>query len=254
MQKRGHYLEPAILEWWSDQHVESYPDHSTWSQPTYTLGDWAAATPDMAISPLAPKVEGVAGRKILAPTALVEAKSANSLDEWGTPGTDEIPLHYLLQCQWQLHLSGAHRCHVPVLGPRLEFVEYVVDYLPDEGPVLERRMRAFYDSLSADVPPELDDSVATYNAVRKVHKDIDRGESVELTKREARDLVLWTDELKSTEAGARRAKSVVIDRMARAQYATYDGVRIARRQYRTAEATSFVVVAKPEDLPEENAA
>jgi hypothetical protein len=45
-----------------------------------------------------------------------------------------------------------------------------------------------------------------------------------------------------------RAKAVVVDRMGRAQYATHNGVRIARRQADGPDRTKFVVVAKPADL------
>lgn len=248
-QSRGHYLEPAILAWWSDQHPEFWEsgDYTSSHQQSFTLGDWAAATPDMSVHPLAPKVEGKLGRKILPPSALVEAKSVSSLDDWGDEGTDVIPAYYLTQVYWQMHVSGATRCYVPIIGPRLVFAEYVVDYDPEYGEALEARMRAFYDSLAADQPPPLDDTVATYNAVRKVHKDIEPGAEIELTAKEARDVVLWADELKHTEASARLAKSTVIDRMGRAQYATHQGVRIARRQPRGEDVT-FVVVAKPEHL------
>lgn len=236
VKRRGHYLEPAILAWWRDQH----PDYEGWdSQHEFTLGDWAAATPDEN-----GELDGEA--------VLVEAKSAAYDDDWGDPGTDAIPAYYLTQVYWQMHVSGIHRCYVPIITSRLRFAEYVVDYDPAIGADLERRMRAFYDSLSADEPPDLDDTVATFNAVRKVHPEIERGDSVELTEREARDLVLWCDELKHTEKSVRLAKSTVIDRMGRAQYATHNGVRIARRQPRGDDVT-FVVIAKPADL-EENAA
>ena len=230
--KRGHYLEPAILAWWRDRH----PDYATHaSQPTYTMGDWAAATPDMV------------AHRSAADMVLVEAKSAAHDDDWGDPGTDVIPTYYLCQVYWQMHVSGVRRCYVPIIGPRLKFAEYVVDYDPAIGADLERRMRAFYDSLSADEPPPLDDSVATFDAIRKLHKDIERGESVELTALQAWALVDRHHALKALGANARGIKSEVIAAMGRAQYATHNGVRIARRQPRGEDVT-FVVVAKPEDL------
>lgn len=238
-QSRGHYLEPAILAWWRDRHGVVEGEYA--EQPDYTLGGWAAATPDMVACH--PEYDNV----------LVEAKSVSRLDDWGDYETDVIPAYYLCQVYWQMHVSGIHRCYVPIIGPRLEFAEYVVDYDPTYGAQLEARMREFYDSLAADAPPPLDDTVATYDAVRKVHKDIERGESVELTEKEARALVEWCDELKVTEKQARFAKSTVIDRMGRAQYATHQGVRIARRQPR-GEDVAFVVVAKPADLSTEESA
>lgn len=229
--RRGTYLEPAILAWWRDQHPGTVSDWA--EQPTYTLGDWAAATPDAACNMTDDGEDA---------HTLVEAKSTAM--DW-----DELPPYYLTQVIWQMHVSGAHRCYVPVIGPRLTFTEYVVDYAEyaDDAAMIEARCREFYDSLARDVPPPLDDTVATYEAVRKVHPDIERGESVELTEKEARAVVDWSDELKATERATRLAKSTVLDQMGRAQYATHAGVRIARRQPRGNDVT-FVVVAKPDDL------
>lgn len=228
---RGHYLEPAILAWWRDQHGVVEGEFS--EQVTYKLDGWAAATPDMvACHPIHDNV-------------LVEAKSTSM--EWD----NELPAYYLTQVLFQLAVSGLRRCYVPVIGPRLTFTEYVIDIADyaEDVPLIMARCRAFYDSLSADVPPELDDTVATYDAVRKVHPEIERGAEVELTRDEAKRLVDWCDEIKHTEASVRLAKSTVIDRMERAQYATHDGQRIARRQA-SKHGVSLIVTAKPEDLQE----
>lgn len=249
--RRGMYLEPAILAWWRDQKPGILTDWQ--EQPTFRLarvndsgvslgaepdGVWAAATPDASCS----ITDG--GEDI---SVLVEAKS--TAQEW-----DDLPAYYLTQVIWQMHVSGIHRCHVPVIGPRLTFTEYVVDYAEyaDDAAMIERRCREFYDSLATDAPPPLDDSVATYEAVRKVHPDIERGEAVELDRKQAKALIEWTDELKATEKATRLAKSTVIDLMGRAQYATHNGVRIARRQA-SKHGVTFVVTASPSDLTGDSA-
>lgn len=242
-QSRGHYLEPAILAWWRDRHgIEvSESSRDLWlEQPSFLLGDWAAATPDAES-----EIDDHDGTT----RVLVEAKSAASDADWGKPGTDEIPTYYLVQVMWQMHISGIHRCYVPIITGRLRFEEYVVDYVPEWGQQLEDRMRQFYDSLSADVAPDLDDTVATYEAIRKVHPDVDKGEAVELTAEQADDLVTFKHLADESERSLRLAKSTVIDAMGRAQYATHNGVRIARRQNGKGGVT-FVVTAKPADLTE----
>jgi len=234
--RRGHYLEPAILAWFRDQH-DVAENVLTWnSQPAYNLGDWGAATPDALA--FIDEQEG---------WALVEAKSANSLDQWGQPGTDEIPADYLSQVYWQMHVSGVHRCYVPIIGPRLEFAEYVVDYDAEIGADLEARMREFYDSLTGDVPPELDDSVSTFNVIRRLHPEIDKDAAVELAPGVAAEFVTATTALKEAEAADRLARSTVLDLMGRANYATCNGVRIARRQPNKT-GVSFVPVAKTLDF------
>lgn len=229
--RRGQYLEAGILAWWRDQH--GITDDRQWvEQPSYTLGDWAAATPDAMTL-------GIPGES----EVLVEAKSTSM--DWG----GELPAYYLTQVIWQMHVSGIHRCYVPVLGPRLTFEEYVVDYADhaEDAALIERRAREFYDSLGGDTPPDLDDTVATYEAVRKVHPEIEKGQAVELTREEADDLVTYAHLAKETETWLRLAKSTVIDRMERAQYAEHNGARIARRQAGK-HGVTFVVTGKPGSL------
>lgn len=242
--RRGHYLEEGVLAWWRDRHGVKEIASEWRRHPEYYLGEWAAATPD-AVAMFWHDGEGSGN-------ALVEAKTATDDSDWGDEGTDQIPAYYLAQCYWQMHVSQINRCYVPVLTSRLRFAEYVVTYDPEIGADLEKRMRTFYDSLTSDEPPPLDDSVATFDAIRKLHKDIERGEEVELTRGEALRLVEDHHAAKHAESCLRYAKGLVLDRMGRAQYAKHNGVTIARRQP-YGDGTSFVVLAKPADLLEESA-
>lgn len=228
-QRRGHYLEPAILAWFADQH-----DVTLTKSPLFRLDDWAAATPDA-------EVNGTA----ITERAIVEAKSAARDDDWGDPGTDAIPTYYLTQCYFQLALSGAERCYVPVLTSRLRFVEYIVEADEQIQADLIARMRSFYDTLSADEPPPLDDTVATYEAVRKLHPDI-TDESVEVSRAEARYLLSAGLDLKEAEAREREARSWALDQMGSARHLTASGVKVARRQ---ANKSGVSFVPLPKNLP-----
>lgn len=236
--RRGQFLEDGVLAWWRHRH--DITDPAEWTeQPTYTLGDWAAATPDLVSHIAETNHENV----------LVDAKTTSDF-EWA-----EVPVHYYAQALWAMHVSGIHEFRFAVLHGGLRFEEYVVEYDADLAAGIEAKCREFYDSLTADEPPPLDDTTYTYEAIRKVHPDIDRGESVELDYATAYDLAFECESLKVREARARLAKSTVIDAMGRAQYATHNGVKIARRQPGKG-GVSFVVLAKPTDLPDpqENAA
>lgn len=211
---RGNYLEPAILTWWKEQHDDFITLYTQWWEP---YEDWAGATVD--------------GLAILSDEkVIVEAKSAARMDEWGQPGTDEIPAYYLAQVYFQLAVTGAARCYVPVIGPYLEFAEYVVEADAEFQADILARCREFYETLKADEPPELDSSVATYDVVRKSHPEIDKGATVELGLAQATELVEALNSKREAEARERLAKSTLLDQMGHAQYATCNGVRVARRQ------------------------
>jgi phage RecT family recombinase len=46
----------------------------------------------------------------LAPVAIYEGKTARYDYEWGTPGTDEIPVPYLVQVRWYMDVFGVDTC------------------------------------------------------------------------------------------------------------------------------------------------
>jgi len=211
--RRGTLLEPAIVQWWIDRHPEAT---EVTTQTWHPLDDWAGATPD-------------AEAMIDDERVLVEAKSASRMDDWGDAGTDAIPATYLAQAYFSLALSGAARCYVPVIGPYLEFSEYVVESNPEFERDILARCRTFYDSLAADEPPELDGHVATYNTVRKQHADID-DETVDLTQSDAHEFVASALALDAAESRARLARSTLLDLMGRAKRAEYAGAPVARRQ------------------------
>lgn len=212
-QRRGQYLEPAILAWWRDQH----PEHAAYREQVWTaFEDWAGCTTDAECD-----LDGL--------HTVVEAKSAVSFDDWGTPGTDQIPDYYLAQVLFQLAVTGAGQCRVAVFGGRLEFREYVVDADPGEQARLLGACRRFYDSLAGGVPPELDRSVATYDSVRSLHPGID-GTDVVVDVVTAGSYVDAVAAAADAAEAERFAKSVLLDAMGDARRAVCGDVVVARRQ------------------------
>jgi len=234
--KRGHYLEAGVLAWWLDQHPEVID--TTLREQHYATRDdmpWAAATLDALAA------------DTFSNTLVVEVKTAQSNDDWGTPGTDEIPAYYAAQIMWSFAMvPQAQIAYVAVLFgyPQLGFVEYVVqrdDALID---AIVARCKAFYDSLSSDVPPDLDDSVATYEAIRALHPLIDTGVVVELTPAQADEFLDSGDCAKAAVIRERAAKSVVLDVMGNAQFGYSNGLKVARRQPGKGDGVSLYAATK----------
>lgn len=242
---RGQFLEAGILNWFFARHPEL--DRMGCEQ-TVTHPDlpWAAATPD-----------DVATEHGL--TVPVEAKTDARGDGWGTPGTDEIPLYYLTQCMWTMHIGGWDRIYVAALGPFLDLAEYEVRYDASLAKDIEARCLAFYESLSADEPPPLDGHTATYESLRAVHPDIDPDTEVHIAPAAARELIA----AKQAEAEAKTrhtlAKSVVLEAMGSARKAVCAGQVIAQRQPTSSGKPALYHARKPVDIdalptPEEVAA
>lgn len=217
---RGHYLEAGVLAWWKDQHNLIGP---VLTQHYATLPDmaWAAATLDALVT------------DDMGNTIVVEVKTSARADEWGSPGTDEIPAYYAAQIMWQLAMvPDAHfACVAVLLGPGLDLVEFVVQRDDDLIAAIVERCHGFYVSLmDDDAAPDLDDHVATFEAIRALHPDITPAAEAELTREQAAEFLDSGDVAKASAARERAAKTVVLDVMAKAQYGVCGGLRVARRQ------------------------
>lgn len=95
----GHLLEPVVADVYARRNPGVTLEISdTLAHPTEP---WALATPDRIVA-------NESGERWL-----LECKSggAHSAKEWGE-GADEIPVHYLVQVQWQLYVTGLARCDV----------------------------------------------------------------------------------------------------------------------------------------------
>jgi putative phage-type endonuclease len=161
--RRGHYLEEPIARWFADQHPEGEVlPACEWRSTAYP---WAHATPDRHFW-----VTGEDGEPQL---RLVECKSSAKPDEWGRPGTDEVPTGYWWQCQWQMFVTGCDVVHVAVLGAFLRFDEYVVHRNDEMIAWLLRETSSFMDSLPSDGkpgnPPPVDGHQETLASVQRVY-------------------------------------------------------------------------------------
>jgi putative phage-type endonuclease len=235
--RRGQYLEAGVIAWWKDQHPGL---GETFEQVNIGLDDesgaeWASATPDLIGSD-----DGYGNPFVM------DAKTAASADDWGQPGTDEVPAYYAAQILWQMACyPDAQIGYVAVLfgRPRLDFAEYIIPRDPALIDLIVAQCREFYESLSADVPPPLSDMTCEYDAIRKVHTEIDRDAIAvlpdDLASRYLTDL--------AHEERSKATKARVLDAMGQARLAkTQDGLTIARRQPKGDAVTLARVAALPD--------
>ena len=235
--RRGNMLENAILDWW-------LADNPEWvevqRQPVYSLDDWCLATPDMEVE------HRETGERML-----IDAKTTGTDMDW----SDEPPAYYVASSMWQLAMAPKIQrvCLATLFGKPFDMRSFYVER-NDEliGRIIDR-CREFYESLSADTPPELDDHPATYEALRKLHPDIDRDATADLTPAEAAEYVTAEAAFKAAETRAKAARAVVLERMGRARLAVCEGRTVARRQPNR-YGVSLVPVAKAIDTEGETAA
>ncbi len=220
--RRGHYLEPAVAQWWADRHPEfDVRASGTWSHPDRP---WQIASPDRMLCPHDDTFD-----EIQPPTAILECKTAADVDDWGDEGTDEIPVGYRAQVLWQMDTIGVDTCHVAVLLPYLQFREYLVRYDAAEAAVMRTVALDFLGTLERGERPDIDAHTSTYQAIRALHPDIDPVD-IDLAGDLARQYCTARTVLATAKDADQLARALVLDAMGTARRACFDGHVIATRQ------------------------
>jgi putative phage-type endonuclease len=218
---RGHYLEQGVVDWFAAQHPDWTIDAGgSWRHPEHPR---YTAQPDRLIRLYGGEIRGL------------EAKTAADTDEWGEPGTDQIPIGYRAQVMWQMDVLGTRITHVAVLSAYLQFNEYVVHYDADEAAYIRERAQAFLDTLPGapgEAQPSIDGHTATYDAIRALHPLIN-GSDVELDHETARRYCTARHALKNAETEARHAAALVAEALGLGKRARYLGKTIADRRVKT---------------------
>jgi putative phage-type endonuclease len=132
----GNLIEPVIRQWYADE-----------------TGRKVTVLKDMLHHPQYPfiiaNLDGIAdGQRVL------EIKTAQYADDWGEPGTDEIPLPYSCQVQQYMMVTGFNVADVAVsFGGRMPVI-YEVPADKDLHTILLEKMVEFWALVQSNTPPE----------------------------------------------------------------------------------------------------
>lgn len=217
VQGRGHQFEPLIRGWVADQNPDWIVETTgTWAHAEYP---WHTAAPDGIVI-----IDGE--------VELLEIKTAQDLHEW-----DGVPLPYLVQCMWQMDVTGARRCHVAACGPFELFNRsprmLVVDYNADEAAMLRARVAAFDDDLTIGIQPPADhDSEADRLAVRYSHPVVVDDPGVDIPADIAEPYLAAHAVAAELDAAKKRTASALLEYLGGSKTARYGGVVIATRTRR----------------------
>lgn len=85
---------------------------------------------------------------------ILEIKTARSSDDWGDPGTDEIPVYYMTQAQHNMMVAGRPVCDVPVAFFGQEPVIYTVEADVEIQEMLIEKSVRFWEMVRKREAPE----------------------------------------------------------------------------------------------------
>ena len=126
--------------------------------------EWLRGSPDRIT---------VEGRKV------VELKTAgfHQKENWGPPGTDVVPVHYLLQCAWYLALLGYSECDLALMplggwtpeegADKLVYIYPIARDMALEQTLLAKGKFFWEEHIKKETPPALDGSDSSTEYLKK---------------------------------------------------------------------------------------
>lgn len=162
----GRLIEPAVVNWWQSQRMDLL------ARPAglYASGErpWQIATPDRLVNAPVDDRPGVYRLR-----SLLECKwVAHSWDGWGEPGTDEVPVYYRAQAQWQLDVLEVDEVHIAALGPG-GFRAYRVRRDERDLRIMRAAGERFMHRLESGDAPDVDEHPATARAMKALHPSVE---------------------------------------------------------------------------------
>lgn len=225
----GLRLEDPIAVKFAEQHPEF--DVQPGGLYRHHEHDWMLATPDRLLyDHPCPRIGDHADCRAV---ELAQVKTTYSFDDWGEPGTDEIPVYYRAQVMQEMDVHGARRVHLPVLASRRDangkrYREYVVDYDPEDAALGRKAGGEFMRRLADEDPPDIDGSAATARTIKALHPTV-IDESVTVPLSVADQYRVRAELLADAQAAYDETYNQLLAATGNYRYAVADGRKVATR-------------------------
>lgn len=188
--EKGRVLEPVIAEKFGKLHPEYAVIGDGRALWRHSDRKWQMATPDRMVHEVV-EVDGCTcgggldgygheprcGWELDRPVAVLECKVDGGSDDWGEPGTDEIPVHYRAQVLWQCRVMGVSRWHAGCFNAdrwRARWYTGTIDAAAEADlRLMEDEARDFLDRVDSGDPPDVDWRPATLDALKTLHPSVE---------------------------------------------------------------------------------
>lgn len=131
----------------------------------------------------------------------VQLKTAGfRTDEWGETGTDEVPMHYLIQVQHEMIVTGQQISHLAVLFlQNRDFAYYVIEpYKQLQADIIAIEEDFWRDFVEKNIPPEPTwKHPTTLDLIRRYYRKVAGGEVGELAADSTAAFVMMCAEYKA---------------------------------------------------------
>jgi putative phage-type endonuclease len=217
MHDYGHHMEPFIARRF---HIRN-PGLTTYRTGSWVNDEhkWAGCNPDYLIGPLdnyGPENADM----------VLECKAASGMADWRDDGP---PALYQVQLQWQLMVLGKDRGCIAAYADRGGYDEWWYDADPWAQRAYLTAAEEFTRCVDEGVPPEIDGSASTYQSLRRLNPSLERGREVEIPERIYEALTEAEKTYAAAEKDQLKWRGHALAHMGTAQFAVFDGRRVASR-------------------------
>jgi putative phage-type endonuclease len=244
--KRGRILERAVADWYEEETGLVLLEGHTLTHKQHPL---MLATPDRYVFRERPHDQR--------PEFILQIKTTNfrAADEWGEPGTDEIPLHVILQVQQEMEVTDMPRADVAVLISGDDFRRYTVTRDREIGAMLVNAIAKFWrDYVVTGKPPPIDASESWADYLRDKYpaqtseKQLQADATAE---RWAGQLFGARQAIAEAEEREREARNALEAWMGEVGRATGENWSITWRKSKDVEKTDWRAIALEAGVPDE---
>lgn len=224
----GNRLEPVVLDW-AEEILGPLARNRRAIRDDLFLGATFDALTE-AHEPVEAKTSGLLG---------------NLSDDWGDPGTDQVPERIIVQAHVQMLLSESAVCHIPALLHRKGLVMYRVERDAELVGVLCDTIPHWWAAhVVADTPPDGCPTSAIAKRIKRVE-----GKTVSVSPDFAAVYATCCENLKAAEDEKEMAQSQILRALGDAEYAVF-GSEQKWLTYRETKQDRFDVTAFKRDHPD----
>ncbi len=160
---------------------------------------------------------------------ILEIKTASMRsDEWGEPGTDKVPMIYLMQCLHYMHITGIHKCDLCVIF--LTTKELAIYHIPYDEALIERAWENATRWWNAHIVENVPPPPSCKDDIKLLFPEATKGEVKETTI-EVNSVAILLHNLKKKrdefDKAIEEAENNIKEAMGTAEVLTYNGDVVA---------------------------
>ena len=221
----GQYVEPFVAKEY--ERSTGQTTHTNNEPLFHPLYDFMYGHIDRFVTPVGQNI--YSENEVINTDTLLECKTASvfNRDQWGEPGTEQVPTNYLLQCAWYMAITGCAKADIAVLLGNQDFRIYrITRDIELENMLIDQAKNFWQRYVITRVPPEAK-SVSDVRILYPYDKSGEKAQSSQKLYQSYKKYHTLNEELSHISDELEVIKKEIMQAMGSAQELTYEGKVLA---------------------------